>query len=160
MQCDLEQIVREHGDMVLRLAVAQTGNRADAEDVFQEVFIRLVRSLDKIEDEDHLRHWLVRATINRCKSLFASAHRKRELPVEEFPEAGERPFDDVADTPATDALQGLPEKYRAPLHLFYFEGLSISDIAKVLESSEGTVKSQLSRGRRMLGQSLKEASHV
>lgn len=160
MRCDLEHIVREQGDMVLRLAMANTGTKADAEDVFQEVFIRLVRSIDKIEDEDHLRHWLVRATINRCKSLFSSAHRKRELPVEELPETMEKPFDDATDTPATDALQYLPEKYRTAIHLFYFEDLSISDIARILDSSEGTIKSQLSRGRKMLGESLKEVPHV
>ena len=84
MRRDLEQIVREQGDMVLRLALAHTGNRTDAEDVFQEVFIRLVRSLDKIESEDHLRYWLIRVTINRCKSLFSSAYRKREVAVECF----------------------------------------------------------------------------
>lgn len=160
MHGDLETIVREQGDMVLRLALAHTANKADAEDVFQEVFIRLVRSLGKIESEDHLRHWLIRATINRCKSLYVSSQRKKELPVEKLPEKSERSFADVDDTPATDALRELPEKYRAPLHLFYFEDLSISEIAQLLESTEGTIKSQLSRGRKMLGESLKEASHV
>ena len=156
MQGDLERIVREHGDMVLRLAVSNTGNRADAEDVFQEVFIRLVRSLDKIEDENHLRYWLIRATINRCKSLFSSASRRREVPLEELPESVEEPFDGEVDTPATDALHRLPEKYRSPLHLFYFEDLSISAIAGILDCSEGTVKSLLSRGRAMLRESLRE----
>ena len=136
--------------MVLRLAVANTGSRADAEDIFQEVFIRLVRSIEKIQDEDHLRYWLIRATINRCKSLYSSAYRKRELPVEELPtHAAESSFGEV-DTPATDAVRKLPEKYRAPIHLFYCEELSISEIARVLGSSEGAVKTQLSRGRKML----------
>ena len=162
MQCDLEQIVRKHGDMVLRLAVSNLNNRADAEDVFQEVFIRLVRSLDKIEDEAHLRHWLIRATINRCKSLHTSAPRRRELPYDELPESFGESFEDTPeeDTPATDALQSLPEKYRAPLHLFYIEDLPINDIARILDCSEGTVKSQLSRGRSMLRESLKEVQYV
>jgi len=157
---DLEQIVRKHGDMVLRLAVSHVGNRTDAEDVFQEVFIRLVRSIDKIQDEDHLRNWLIRVTINRSRSVFSSAPRKRELPVEELPEIVEESLDTAAPTPATDAMQRLPEKYRTPLHLFYFEELPISDIARILESSEGTVKSQLSRGRQMLRESLGEMSYV
>ena len=156
MQCDLEQIVREHGDMVLRLARANVKAIADAEDVFQEVFIRLVESIGKIENEDHLRYWLIRVTINRCKSLFSSAQRRREVPVEELPETAEMSFNDTTDTPATDALQELPEKYRTPLHLFYFEDLPIGDIAKILGSSEGTVKSQLSRGRKMLRNSLEK----
>lgn len=152
--------MREHADMVLRLAVAQTGNKADAEDVFQEVFIRLVRSIDKIENEDHLRHWLIRVTINRCKSLFSKAAKKKEVLVERLPEKEEASFADVTDTPATDALQHLPEKYRATLHLFYFEDFSINDIARILEVSEGTIKSQLSRGRVMLRESLEEVLHV
>jgi len=160
VQADLEQMVRKHGDMVLRLAVSHVGNRADAEDVFQEVFIRLVRSIDKIQDEDHLRNWLVRVTINRSRSVFASASRKRELPVEELPETIGESFSDAPLTPATDAMQSLPEKYRAPLHMFYFEELPISDIAKIMECSEGTIKSQLSRGRQMLRESLGEMSYV
>lgn len=160
MKCELEQIVREHGDMVLRLAMVNAGNKADAEDIFQEVFIRLVRSINKIENEDHLRHWLIRVTLNRCKSLFTSVSRKREFPVEELPETAEGSFDAEAETPATDALQELSEKYRIPIHLFYFEELSISEISKILECSEGAIKSQLSRGRKMLSESLKKVSNV
>lgn len=160
MQKDLEQIVREYADMVLRLAIAHTGNRMDAEDVFQEVFIRLVRSIDKIEDEDHLRHWLIRVTINRCKSLFTSTSRKRELSVDAVPETAEDSNNDSEDTPAIDAVQELPEKYRVPIHLFYCEDLPISEIAKILDCSEGTVKSQLSRGRKMLSEALREVQHV
>jgi len=146
--------------MVYRLAVSHVGNRADAEDVFQEVFVRLVRSIDKIQDENHLRNWLVRVTINRSRSVFSTASRKRELPVEELPEIIEEPADNAAPTPATDAMLGLPEKYRAPLHLFYFEELPISDIARILDCSEGTVKSQLSRGRQMLRETLGEVAYV
>ena len=160
MQGDFEKIVRRHGDMILRLAMANTGNRADAEDVFQEVFIRLVRSIDKIQDEDHLRFWLVRATINRCKSLYSSTYRKRELPVEELPARDLDSSTDEVDTPATDAVRDLPEKYRTPIHLFYFEELSISEIARILGSTEGAVKTQLSRGRKMLSETLKGVSYV
>lgn len=160
MQGDLEHIVREHADMVLRLAMANTGNRMDAEDVFQEVFIRLMRSIEKIENEDHLRHWLIRVTINRCKSVYSSASRKRELTVESLPETADSSNNEDMDTPVIDALQELPEKYRTPLHLFYFEELSISEISKALESSEGTIKSQLSRGRKMLSEILKGVQHV
>ncbi|MDR2714897.1 MAG: sigma-70 family RNA polymerase sigma factor [Coriobacteriales bacterium] len=162
MQCDLEQVVREHGDMVLRIARSNVGNKADAEDIFQEVFIRLVRSIDKINDEEHLRYWLIRATTNRCKSLFASAQKRNELAVEQLPETAsmsESPFDEP-DTPATDALQKLPEKYRTAIYLFYFEDRSVKEIAKVLESSEGTVKSQLSRGRKMLKETLEKVQDV
>jgi RNA polymerase sigma-70 factor (ECF subfamily) len=147
---DPEQIVRRYGDMVLRIAMANTGNRADAEDVFQEVFIRLIRSLAKIENEEHLRYWLVRATVNRCKSLFASANKQREYPTEILPEPASDISEQQLHTPAIDALQTLPEKYRTPIHLFYIEDLPIANIAQILNCSVGTIKSQLSRGRKML----------
>ena len=152
--------MRKHGDMVLRLAMANTGNRADAEDVFQEVFIRLIRSIEKIQDEDHLRYWLIRATVNRCKSLYSSTYRKRELPVEELPAQASEPYNEEVDTPATDAVRDLPEKYRTPIHLFYFEELPISEVARILGSSEGAVKTQLSRGRKMLRESLEKVTYV
>lgn len=160
MKFELEQIVRDNSDMVLRLALSYTGNKADAEDVFQEVFVRLVRSIDKIESKEHLSHWLIRVTINRCKSLFSKAYMKRELPVDELPETAESAFLDTPETSALDALQELPEKYRVPLHLFYFEDMSIAEISNILDSTEGTIKSQLSRGRKMLSDSLKKVSYV
>ena len=82
------------------------------------------------------------------------------MPIDQLPEIVDESYVEVADTPVTDAMRGLPEKYRMTLHLFYFEDLPISDIAMMLDCSEGTIKSQLSRGRAMLRESLKEVSYV
>ena len=80
---DSQQIVEQYGDMVWRLALAHTGRFHDAEDVFQEVFLRYVRSKDKLKSAEHVRAWLIRCTINRSKSLHLSAWRRNTVPLEE-----------------------------------------------------------------------------
>ena len=68
----LRRAMRDHGASVLRLALAQTGSRADAEDVYQDVFVALACSDTEFADADHLRAWLLRATLNRCRDLARS----------------------------------------------------------------------------------------
>ena len=75
---DVDMAVRQYADMVYRLAVSNTNVVQDAEDVFQEVFVRLVHYKDKIEDEDHLKAWLIRVTINEARRLEGSAWKKNE----------------------------------------------------------------------------------
>ena len=150
-----EQRTREvsrWGDMVYRLALARTASVPDAEDVFQEVFLRYFRHEDRFESDEHRKAWLLRCTINRCKSVMASPWRRRTVPLETAEEVGVE--DDYRDV--YSAVLSLPAKYRAVIHLHYFEGLSVAEIAAALQSTEGTVKSQLSRGRALLRDMLEE----
>ena len=147
-----EEQVRRWGDMVWRLALARTASRHDAEDVFQEVFLRYFRHEDKFQTDEHRKAWLLRCTVNRCKSVTASPWRRRTVPLETAAEIGVE--DDYREV--YSAVLSLPAKYRAVIHLHYFEGLSVAEIAAALESAEGTVKSQLSRGRALLRDMLKE----
>ena len=140
------------GDMVYRLALARTASVPDAEDVFQEVFLRYFRHEDRFEGDEHRKAWLIRCTINRCKSVMASPWRRRTVPLETAEEVGVE--DDYREVYA--AVLSLPAKYRAVIHLHYFEGLSVAEIAAALQSTEGTVKSQLSRGRALLRDMLEE----
>ena len=133
------QTVNRGGDMVYRLALARTANVSDAEDVFQEVFLRYFRHEDKFQTDEHRKAWLLRCTVNRCKSVTASPWRKRIVPLETAAEIGVE--DDYREV--YSAVLSLPAKYRAVIHLHYFEGLSVAEIAAALESTEGTVKSQL-----------------
>ena len=140
------------GDMVYRLALARTANVPDAEDVFQEVFLRYFRHEDRFRSDEHRKAWLIRCTLNRAKSLLGSAGRKRTVPLETAEEVGVE--DDYREVYA--AVLSLPAKYRAAIHLHYFEGLSVTEIAQMLNVPEGTVKSQLSRGRALLRDMLEE----
>ncbi len=148
------QIVNRWGDMVYRLALARTASVPDAEDVFQEVFLRYFRHEDKFHNDEYRKAWLIRCTLNRCKSLLSSPWRKRIVPLETAEEVGVE--DDYREV--YSAVLTLPGKYRAVIHLHYFEGLSVSEMAQTLQLPEGTVKSQLSRGRDLLRDMLEEVA--
>ena len=148
------QVVSRWGDMVYRLALARTANVPDAEDVFQEVFLRYFRHEEKFHNDEYRKAWLIRCTVNRAKSLTASPWRKRIVPLETAEEVGVE--DDYREV--YSAVLSLPAKYRAVIHLHYFEGLSVSEMAQTLQLPEGTVKSQLSRGRDLLRDMLEEVA--
>ncbi len=145
-------LVERWGDMVWRLALARTGRRQDAEDIFQEVFLRFFRHEEKLRTAEHQKAWLIRCTVNRAKSLAAAPWRRRTLPMElaaqvSVPEP---------DRTVYAAVLALPSPYRTVIHLHYFEGLSVAEIASACGCAQGTVKSRLSRGRDLLRASLKE----
>ena len=146
------QVVERWGDLVYRLALARTASVPDAEDVFQEVFLRYFRHEERFHSDEYRKAWLLRCTLNRCKSLLSSPWRRRIVPLETAEEVGVE--DDYREV--YSAVLSLPEKYRAVIHLHYFEGLSVAEMAAALDSTEGTVKSQLSRGRALLRDMLKE----
>lgn len=152
---EAERLVREHGQSVYRLAYAKTGNRQDAEDVTQETFLRLVCSAPEFRDGDHCRAWLLRVAANCAKDLFRAPWRRKNVPLEETEHILQ------AQEPETggvlEAVLALPEQYRLPVHLFYYEELSIEEIAKVLGIRAGTVRTRLTRARRKLREVLKEA---
>lgn len=151
---ELERIYRRHYLTVYRLALAKCGGkRENAEDVFGEVFFQLLRYLDKggfFNDENHEKAWLIRVTINCSKSVLRTYARPHEDLPESFSEMNEEHGE------VFDAVMALPKKYRIVIHLFYFEEYSIREIAQMLKIKENTVKSQLSRGRKMLKCKLSE----
>ena len=149
---DRTAAVERWGDMVWRLALARTANVHDAQDVFQEVFLRYFRHEDRLQSDEHRKAWLIRCTVNRARSLLASPWRRRTVPLDTAAQIG------VADEyrEVYSAVLALPEKYRAAIHLYYFEGLTTAEIARYLGVAQGTVRSQLSRGRALLREALKE----
>ena len=152
-QEEAQRLVEAHGQAVYRLAYARTGSRADAEDITQETFLRLVFAAPSFRDGDHCRAWLLRVALNCAADLHRSAWRRRSAPLEEAAAlaAPEREEDGVLE-----AVLALPEAYRAPVHLFYYEGMSVAEIARVLGKGEGAVRTRLSRARRMLREMLME----
>ena len=147
----IEYVVNTYSDMVFRLALNQTKNKSDAEDVFQEVFLRLVKNKPDFESEEHEKAWILRVTINCSKKLTSSSWLKRFAPLDE-----DIKFEDKEQSYVYYEVKKLPLKYRQIIYLFYYEDLSIKQISKVLSLKEGTIKSQLSRGREMLKSVMKE----
>lgn len=151
----INEIVDRYADMVYRIALTQMKNVHDAQDIFQEVFLRLVKNIDSIQNEEHLKSWLIRVTLNCSKTNLMSAWRKHTQPLED--EQNEIAFETKEQYDLYQHLQKLPKKYRMVLYLFYYEELSIKQICQITEQKEPTVKSQLSRARTMLKKELEKS---
>ncbi len=151
---DIDEIVDRYADMVYRIALTQMKNVHDAQDIFQEVFLRLVKNIDSIQNEEHLKSWLIRVTLNCSKTNLMSAWRKHTQPLEE--EQNQIVFETKEQSDLYEYIQKLPKKYRTVLYLFYYEELSIKEICGITGQKETTVKSQLSRGRALLKEQLEK----
>ena len=147
-----QETVQRYGDLVWRLALARTANVHDAEDVFQEVFLRYVRHQEKLNTEEHRKAWLIRCTVNCSKSLLTAPWRQRRADLTETIAA---PMDQEARQVYL-AVLALPQLYRTVIHLHYYEGLTVAEIARAVGCREGTVKSRLHRGRALLKGALTE----
>lgn len=151
---EVEDAIRRYSDMVYRIAVLNTKDLGEADDVFQDVFLKLLRYSKSIKSEEHLKAWLIRVTINESKDSVMSIWNKRKVSIDLLAEVA----DDTEEKDFSDvymAVRNLDVKYRDVIHLFYYEQLSIKEISEVLERKEATIKTQLARGRKMLNKELK-----
>ena len=139
----------EHcGDAVYRLALCRLGGRADAEDVYQEVFLRLLRDTTDFRDDEHLKAWLLRVTVNCCNDLCRSAWFKRTAPLEAAPDAA-APVHDGHDE-LWQAVRALPDDLRTVVWLHYVEGYGTDEIASLVGCRPATVRTRLYRARQKL----------
>ena len=134
-----------YGPMVYRLAMVYLGRHADAEDVTQEAFVKLLYKAPSFADAGHERRWLLRVTANLCKDQLRGFWRKRAVALE-----GDYPIRDPETFGVAEAIVALPEQYKAVLHLHYYEGYSVAEIGEILKLSQSAVKMRLSRGRELL----------
>lgn len=150
----INKIVDKYIDMLFRIALLHTKNRADAEDVVQDVLIKFINICPAFKSDEHEKAWLIRTAINQSRDLLKSSWFKKTRPL----------FDEHILTFAPEqnevltAVMELPQKYKGVIILFYYEGYSISEIAKILGQKESTIGSQLNRARKMLKMMLNEES--
>ena len=151
----VREAIKTHGEMLYRLAYARTLNRADAEDVFQEVLLRLMQRVEPFESAEHEKAWLIRVACNLSTHVVRSAWRRHTTGPESaaFVDARETPVEDEA---LAQALNRLNTKYRAPIHLYYYEDMSVEEIARALGCKPSSVRAQLTRGRDKLRQFMTE----
>ena len=149
----IRRVVEDYSPMLLRLAMTRSLSTADAEDAVQEVFLRLLTQLPRFRDGEHERAWLIRTTIHRASDLRKAASN-RTLPLEEA-EVVAMP-EEAESSPILSAVQALPEKYSTVIHLYYYEGYTIKEIAKLLGLPTPTVGTRLSRGREKVRKLLEE----
>lgn len=152
----LNTAIEKYGDMIYRIAVNQMKNRTDADDIFQEVFIKWMQHHEQMQNSEHEKAWLIRVTLNQCKSALGSTWNKRKAEWSQEVENTMVYEDQIEEGSDLDeVLNKLPERYRTVLHLFYYEELSISEIGNVLQEKESTVRTRLTRARRKLKSMLK-----
>ena len=154
MRLSVDEAFHLFGDRVFSAAYSVCRNRADADDVVQDTFIKYLSMRLDYESAEHIRAWLVRIAINRAKDIAGSFWRRNRVDWEEYMD--ELPFESEENRGLFEAVMRLPDKYRIAIHLFYYEEYSVGEIAKILRLREGTVKSQLSRGRKLLKGMLEE----
>ena len=151
------RIARAYMDTVYRVALNYMKSPDAADDITQEVFLRLLRSEAEFASEEHIRNWLIRVTLNECKRDLASRWRRSE-PLEEYSE--KLSFTSTENRDVYRSVMSLPRKYRVVIHLHYYEGYSTAEIAWMLRSNPSTVCTQLERGRKLLKNMLLEADNV
>lgn len=144
----LEDAMRQWGDMVLRLALSQLRNATDAEDVFQDVFLRLLNNAPEFTSDEHLKAWLIRVTINRCHDLGRSAWRRRNEPLNDTHVSIQAP--DLFTSDVWEAVGELPLDLRTVVHLYYVEGYSTDEIAVIVGCKATTARTRLHRARTKL----------
>lgn len=141
-----------HGDMVRRLCLVHLKNQADTEDVFQTVFLKYVLSPQVFTSEEHEKAWLIRVTVNACRDLLRSWARSRRVSLEEALDLAAPPDQESREVLA--AVLSLPEKYRDPVYLHYYEGYTAKEIGRLLGKGENTIYTRLARARELLGKTL------
>ena len=147
---DVTLAVKAYAHSIQSLAFVFLKNKYDAEDIAQEVFIAYIKKAPHFPSAQAERSWLMTVTANKSKSLLRSAYRQDTELRDDLAELQEE------ESNVLEAVLELEEKYRLAIHLHYYEGYTIADIAKMMHVRYGTVGSWLSRGREMLKMKLKE----
>ncbi len=154
-----ESLYHAYGNDVLRTAYYYLGEKQKAEDVCQEVFIRLLTYGGDIA-EGKERAWLLKVTINCCRDLWRSSWVRRVVLGAPQMELIADPSDPIARREESEmlskAIGNLAPQFRETVLLYYYDNLTIQEIAEVLNISAGTVASRLARGRSKLEAALKE----
>lgn len=154
VRLSVDEAFSRYKDRVFSAAFNVCQNWADADDVVQSTFLKYYNLDLPFESEEHLKAWLLRVAINHAKDMTKSFWKRNRVPWEDY--MNELPFGEADDSRLFEAVMRLPEKSRVVIHLFYYEDYAITEIAQILNRQEGTVKSQLNRGRKLLKTMLME----
>lgn len=148
---EITAFYQRHVDTVYRLCFSFMKNRADAEDLTQECFLRALRCGKRFDSAEHEKAWLIVTASNLCKNALKKASRQEES-LEEHPELPG--LADTARSELLDAILRLRPDYKTVVYLYYFEGYTTPEIARLLRCPRATVQSRLFRARKILKQSL------
>ena len=144
---EYEGIIAKYIDTVYRIALSCTKSPADADDIVQQTFLKLLTKDVDFQNEEHIRRWLIRVCINECNRMFSSFWHKK---LDSLEMTEEPVFQTEKNTELYEAVMGLPGKCRIVVYLFYYEGYSSKEIAKLLHIRDATVRTRLTRARKLL----------
>jgi RNA polymerase sigma-70 factor, ECF subfamily len=159
----IEQLMNDYGNDVLRIAYLYLKDKYLAEDVFQEVFVKVYKNYNKFKSNSSEKTWIMSITINTCRDMLRVSWFKKVFMLKDTDydlqiDTNENIDDKVAEKVQYEELlkevMNLPYKYRVPVILYYYEGLSTSDISVSMKIPEGTVRSRLFRARTILKSNL------
>ena len=160
MRQPVEVLIEKYKNNIYVIAFNVCKNAQDAEDVVQDTFIQYISIKKDFETEQHIRAWLIRVAINKAKNKNNTFFRRNTLPLEDYMETlifeSSESSESSELSELFETVMKLSEKYRVVIHLFYYEDYSVNEIADILKISVSNVKVRLSRGRRLLRETLKE----
>lgn len=137
-----------YGDTVRRICMIHLKNKADTEDIFQNVFLKYVLRTAPFDSPEHEKAWIIRVTANACKDLLRSFFRSRTVSFDVLIETPREMPEDHSDI--LEAVLALPEKYKDPIYLHYYEGYTAEEIGRILGKNTNTVYTLLTRAKQML----------
>lgn len=146
------QTYEKNSKTIYTVAYNYLKNSDDAAEITQETFMKFYTYEESFKDDEHIKAWLIRVDINLCKNHLRNRKKFSDEPIpDDIPSKEEEQNNDLLEI-----VMKLPEKYRIPVHLFYYEDYSLKQIADVLDLTEGTVKTRLKRGREKLQKILRK----
>lgn len=151
------RLVETYSDMILRISYSYLKQTCDAEDICQTVFLKILTKDIRFDTPQHEKAYIIRTTVNTCKDHLKSGFFRKTVPLDnaETIAAPQAP-----DLPILEALKALPENYRVPIYLFYYEDYSAREIGQILGKSEGNITTCLSRGRKKLRDYLQQEGEL
>lgn len=155
---DATQFVRQYSNMILRICFTYSLGRADAQDICQNVFLKLLQSDRRFDSEGETRAFIIRMTVNECKDVLKSGWRRRSVPLDELIER-ETSFLPEENTGLLSAVQRLPVKYREAVYLYYYEGYNAEEIAAMVGAKPAAVRQRLARAREKLRKELEGSGY-
>ncbi|WP_439875256.1 sigma-70 family RNA polymerase sigma factor [Bacillus mycoides] len=160
----IDEIMNKYGQEILKLVYSYVNNKEVAEDLTQDIFVKCYKSLHTYKGNSNLKTWLWRIAINHCKDYLKSWYNKKVIVTEgDFTYIGSQKesveqtvIQNAEDSRLASAVMNLPIKYREVIYLFYYEELSIKEIATVIEVKESTIKTRLKKAKELLKKGLEE----
>ena len=146
----IKEIIEKYADMVYRIALTRCGTVENAEDIFQDVFVKFSEKMPIFENSEHEKSWFIRVTINLTKNMKNNNWNKKIVYLDE-----DIIFENKEENDVFTIVNELPKNYKTVIYLLYYEGYKVKEIASLMKINENTIKTWLSRASEMLKDKLK-----